>query len=458
MARQYIQYVCQNCQATSPKWSGQCGACSKWNTLTEEAPRPSLPKGLDNIEGREINFHRLTTPGTPKKNKFVSGIPEFDRVCGGGLVRSATVLIGGDPGIGKSTMLLQVVGRLDNQKISCAYVSGEEATQQIQARALRLGFNKSGVALATATNIRDIVASLLQQPEIQVVVIDSIQTMYVDNIKSSPGSITQVRASAQELIRVAKETGKSLVLVGHVTKDGEIAGPRVLEHMVDTVLYFEGERGNQFRLLRAVKNRFGATDEIGLFEMTDAGLRQVDNPSAMFIGNRNDNVSGSAIFAGIEGTRPLLLEIQALVTPSSLGTPRRTVVGWDNNRLAMLIAVLDARCNLCIATYDIYLNVAGGLKINEPAADLAVAAALISSFMDIPMPNDTLLFGEISLSGEIRSVNQTDTRIKEADKLGFSCAIIPPTSNKTKSLNNVIEVKWLRDLVKNITTHKNGIS
>jgi DNA repair protein RadA/Sms len=281
------------------------------------------------------------------------------------------------------------------------------------------------VLLAAATSIRDIVASLEEQPTPDVVVIDSIQTMYLDTLDSAPGTVSQVRASAQELIRLAKQRGFSVILVGHVTKEGLIAGPRVLEHMVDTVLYFEGERGHQFRILRAVKNRFGPTDEIGVFEMTDAGLAEVPNPSALFLAERQGDSSGAAVFAGMEGTRPVLVEIQALVAPSSLGTPRRAVVGWDGNRLAMVLAVLEARCGVQIGLNDIYLNVAGGLRIAEPAADLAVAAALVSAMRLQPVPAETVIFGEIGLSGEVRPVGQTEARLKEAGKLGFSAALAP---------------------------------
>ncbi len=391
--------------------------------MIEEAAPDSAPKGLGVGKGRRLEFVGLTGASEPAPRRM-TGIAEFDRVCGGGLVPGSAVLIGGDPGIGKSTLLLQAVGRLA-QDWRCAYVSGEEAVDQVRLRAQRLGVVSAPVDLASATNVRDIVATLDASDCPGIIVIDSIQTMYVDTLDSAPGTVAQVRASAQELIRVAKRRGVVLLLVGHVTKEGMIAGPRVLEHMVDTVLYFEGERGHQFRILRAVKNRFGPTDEIGVFEMGDAGLSEVANPSALFLAERRGDVSGAAVFAGMEGSRPVLVEVQALVAPSPLGTPRRAVVGWDSARLAMVLAVLEARCGVQIGANDVYLNVAGGLRIGEPAADLAVAAALVSSLTGEPVPADAVVFGEIGLSGEVRAVSQTDTRLKEAAKLGFSTAIIP---------------------------------
>ncbi|MBT5374317.1 MAG: DNA repair protein RadA, partial [Rhodospirillaceae bacterium] len=352
-----------------------------------------------------------------------------DRVCGGGLVPGSALLVGGDPGIGKSTLLLQVAAALAGET-RCAYISGEESCDQIRMRADRLGLKAEPVSLAAATNVSDILSSLDQPDAPGLVIIDSIQTMYLDALDSAPGTVTQVRACASELIRLAKRKGLTMILVGHVTKEGQIAGPRVLEHMVDTVLYFEGERGHQFRILRAVKNRFGPTDEIGVFEMTNTGLHGVANPSALFIADRPDGAHGSAVFAGIEGTRPILVEIQALVAPSNLGTPRRAVVGWDSGRLAMILAVLEARCGLAFGNHDIYLNIAGGLRVNEPAADLAAAAALVSSLKVQPLPAETVIFGEIGLSGEVRAVGQSDARLKEAAKLGFSEALIPVTGGK----------------------------
>src|SRR5205085_3405133 len=394
----------------APKWAGRCEACGAWNSLVEEVPRSAPPKSLGRATSRRggpaIDFVGLRgeTAGPPRR---LTGIAELDRVCGGGLVAGSTILVGGDPGIGKSTLLLQAAAAFAGRGSTAAYITGEEAIDQIRLRAERLGVADRPVGLAAASSVRDIAESLDSADAPDLVVIDSIQTMYLDTLDSAPGTVSQVRGAAQELIGLAKRRGFVVVLVGHVTKEGLIAGPRVLEHMVDTVLYFEGERGHQFRILRAVKNRFGATDEIGVFEMSDRGLAEVPNPSALFLAGRAmpdtdsaagelvGQLSGSAVFAGIEGTRPVLVEVQALIAPAPLGTPRRAVVGWDGTRLAMIIAVLDARCGLSVGPNDIYLNVAGGLRIVEPAADLAVAAALVSALTDTPVAADTVVFGEI---------------------------------------------------------------
>ncbi|HXP31778.1 MAG TPA: DNA repair protein RadA [Stellaceae bacterium] len=454
MARAQTQYVCQQCGAAHPKWAGRCDACGGWNTLVEEAARALPPKGLGPGKGRGLAFVGLAgaADATPRR---LTGIAEFDRVCGGGLVAGSALLVGGDPGIGKSTVLLQVAAALAGKAggaFDCAYISGEESLDQVRLRAARLGVAAAPVKLAAATNVRDIVATLDRADPPAIVVVDSIQTMFLDTLDSAPGTVAQVRASAQELIRLAKARGFTVMLVGHVTKEGLIAGPRVLEHMVDTVLYFEGERGHQFRILRAVKNRFGPTDEIGVFEMTDAGLAEVPNPSALFLADHRGPISGAAVFAGVEGTRPMLVEIQALVAPSTLGTPRRAVVGWDGNRLAMVLAVLEARCGVAIGANDIYLSVAGGLRIAEPAADLAVAAALISALTQEPVAADTVVFGEIGLSGEIRPVGQADARLKEAGKLGFAAALVPPRRGRGKERPGdgglaIREIGHLRDLV-----------
>jgi DNA repair protein RadA/Sms len=455
MARPQAQFVCQQCAAVYPKWTGRCDSCSAWNSLIEEVPREELPGArskhkLDRPGSRPIGFVGLTGSSVlPPRRQ--TGIAELDRVCGGGFVPGSAILVGGDPGIGKSTLLLQAAaaitppiepgsGEPKGRPATAAYITGEEAIDQVRLRAERLGVAGRPVLLAAASNVRDILASLDREDAPDLVVVDSIQTMYLDTLDSAPGTVSQVRAAAHELIRSAKRRGFILVLVGHVTKEGVIAGPRVLEHMVDTVLYFEGERGHQFRILRAVKNRFGATDEIGVFEMSDRGLVEVPNPSALFLAGRPaagpptfdvagetgsaesnlGQISGSAVFAGMEGTRPLLVEVQALVAPAVLGTPRRAVVGWDGTRLAMITAVLDARCGLSVGANDIYLNVAGGLRIAEPAADLAVAAALVSALTETPVPTGAVVFGEIALSGEVRRVGHTETRLKEAAKLGFT--------------------------------------
>ncbi len=368
---------------------------------------------------------------------------ELDRVLGGGLVAASAVLVGGDPGIGKSTLLLQAVAGFARQGMAALYISGEEAGAQVRLRARRLGLADAPVRLGTETSLRDILTTLeTERPDL--VVIDSIQTMWLDSVDSAPGSVAQLRAAAHELVSFAKRRGVSVILVGHVTKEGQIAGPRVIEHMVDTVLYFEGERGHQFRILRAVKNRFGPADEIGVFEMTGAGLAEVANPSALFLSDRGAPSPGAAVFAGIEGTRPLLTEIQALVAPSPLGTPRRTVVGLDGARLSTILAVLEARCAIPFAGMDVFLNVAGGLRVGEPAADLAVAAALLSAREDVALPADTVVFGEISLSGALRPVGQTENRLKEAEKLGFTRAIAPTRSKLGAGFG--IEVQQMPDL------------
>ncbi len=427
MARTKSSFVCQSCGAVYPRWTGKCEACDAWNSIVEEtveaAPIGGGKRSGGGGSGKALDF--VSLKGTSEERpRLTSGIAELDRVLGGGLVDGSATLIGGDPGIGKSTLLLQAAAALSAQA-RVAYISGEEAIDQIRMRASRLAVSDAGVDLASATSVRDILASLDRPDGPRIAIIDSIQTMYVDLIDSAPGTVGQVRASAQELIRVAKRRGIALLLVGHVTKEGAIAGPRVLEHMVDTVLYFEGERGHPFRILRGVKNRFGPTDEIGVFDMTERGLEEVKNPSALFLADRQDGVAGAAVFAGIEGSRPMLVEIQALVAPSAYGTPRRAVVGWDSNRLAMLLAVLEARGGLDLSGRDVYLNVAGGLRIGEPAADLAVAAAIVSSLTGVPVTGSTVLFGEVGLSGEVRAVGRPDARLKEAAKLGFHHAIAP---------------------------------
>lgn len=432
MAKSSTQYVCQSCGAVTNKWAGKCDSCNEWNTLVEEVVE-STPKGLGTGKGKKVAFESLEGK-SEEAPRILTGIAELDRVLGGGLVAGSAILIGGDPGIGKSTLLLQVVAALGKSGKPTVYISGEESVAQVRLRASRLGLIEPGVQIAAATNVRDIIASLDAAASPDVVIIDSVQTMFLDNIESAPGTVSQVRAASLELIKLAKRRGIVLFLVGHVTKDGQIAGPRVLEHMVDTVLYFEGERGHQFRILRGVKNRFGGTDEIGVFAMTDKGLEEVSNPSALFLSQRQGRVSGAAVFAGMEGSRPLLVEIQALVAASPLATPRRAVVGWDSARLAVVLAVLETRCGVVMHDKEVYLNVAGGLRISEPAADLAVAAALLSALTDTPVPDQTVLFGEIGLSGEVRQVGRADARLKESEKLGFARAIMPVLANQKSPL------------------------
>ncbi|HXV01922.1 MAG TPA: DNA repair protein RadA [Caulobacteraceae bacterium] len=425
MARDGALYVCQSCGAVHSKWAGQCGGCAAWNTLVEEtisAPPGALSPSRS-AKGGGLAFQTLTSESAPPA-RIATGVAEFDRVVGGGLVPGSAVLLAGDPGVGKSTLLLEVAARSAMAGRACAYISGEEAADQIRARAGRMGLAAAPVKLAAETALRSIVEALKREA-FDVVVIDSIQTLWSDAHEAGPGSVTQVRACAGELVRLAKKRGIAVVFVGHVTKDGQIAGPRVVEHMVDAVLAFEGERGYPFRILRGVKNRFGAVDEIGVFEMGEAGLAEVRNPSALFLGDGGERAAGAAVFAGIEGSRPVLVEFQALVAPSVYGTARRAVVGWDAGRLAMVMAVLEARCGLGFATRDVYLNVAGGLRITEPAADLAAAAALASSALETALPQDCVVFGEISLSGDVRAVSRSEMRLKEAAKLGFSRALAP---------------------------------
>jgi DNA repair protein RadA/Sms len=427
MAKAVARFACQSCGAISGKWAGRCEGCGEWNTMVEEAvdAGPGLAKAASSrADPRRIAFVDLAGSTEPPP-RVATGIAEFDRVLGGGLVAGSAVLVAGDPGIGKSTLLLQAAAALARTGKRVLYISGEEAVEQIRLRARRLGLTDARLELAAAINLRDIAASLQAAKDAALVVIDSIQTMWMDSIESAPGTVSQVRASAFELIRLAKAAQFALVLVGHVTKEGAIAGPRVLEHMVDAVLYFEGDRGHQFRILRGVKNRFGATDEIGVFEMTDRGLAEVANPSALFLAERRGNISGSAVFAGMEGSRPVLVEIQCLLAPNPGGSPRRATVGWESGRLSMLLAVLETRCGVRLNATDVYLNVAGGLRVGEPAADLAVAAALASAAADQPTDPGMVFFGEVGLSGEVRQVAGAESRLKEARKLGFESACLP---------------------------------
>ena len=424
MVKSTTRFVCQTCGALTAKWAGRCESCGEWNTIIEETAEARPGPAGKAASGRKVGFVGLAGTAEPPP-RSATGIAELDRVLGGGLVPASAVLVGGDPGIGKSTLLLQAAAALARAGRRVLYISGEESIEQIRLRARRLGVIDARLDLAAAINVRDIAASLEQETSATMVVIDSIQTMWLDTIESAPGTVSQVRACSFELIRLAKSRGFALVLVGHVTKDGSIAGPRVLEHMVDAVLHFEGDRGHQFRILRGVKNRFGATDEIGVFEMTEHGLAEVANPSALFLAERRGNIAGSAVFAGLEGTRPVLVEIQALLAPNPGGSARRSVIGWDSGRLAMLLAVLETRAGLRLNATDVYLNVAGGLRVSEPAADLAVAAAIASAAADRPTSPGMVYFGEIGLSGEVRQVAQAEARLKEAAKLGFDAACLP---------------------------------
>jgi DNA repair protein RadA/Sms len=430
MAKARSSFVCQSCGAVYQRWQGKCEACGGWNTIAEESmvsavqAAPVASGGARLKKGRVFALEGLAGEAMDAP-RIASGIAELDRVTGGGFVKGSVILLGGEPGIGKSTLLIQAAAAIANLGARAVYISGEESSGQVRLRAQRLGLEAAPVELAAETSVEDILATLSQGLAPRLVIIDSIQTMWTEAAEAAPGTVTQVRAAAQGLIRFAKASGAAIILVGHVTKDGQIAGPRVVEHMVDAVMSFEGDAGHHFRILRAVKNRFGATDEIGVFEMGAGGLVEVPNPSALFLGARDAKASGTAVFAGMEGTRPLLIEIQALVTPSSLGTPRRAVVGWEPSRLAMVLAVLEARAGVRLGQHDVYMNVAGGFRILEPAADLAVAAALVSSLADRPIPPEMALFGEVSLSGLVRPVPQAAARLKEAAKLGFSAAMLP---------------------------------
>jgi len=449
LARDGAVYICQSCGSAHAKWAGQCSGCGAWNTLVEEVqsrpPGALTPSRAGRTRGIAFETLEQHTPAPPR---ISTGVEEFDRVCGGGVVPGSAILLGGDPGVGKSTLLLQVAGSAARRGARCAYISGEEAVEQIRARAHRMGLGDAPVQLAAETALRDVLDGLKRE-SFDLVVIDSIQTMWSDAHEAAPGSVTQVRAAAGELVRLAKKRGVAVILVGHVTKEGTIAGPRVIEHMVDAVLSFEGERGYPFRVLRGAKNRFGATDEIGVFEMGEAGLVEVPNPSALFLNTSGERAAGAAVFAGLEGSRPVLVEVQALVAPSAYGTPRRAVVGWDSGRLAMVLAVLEARCGLGLGNRDVYLNVAGGLRISEPAADLAAAAALASSALDQALPQDCVVFGEISLSGDVRPVSRMEARMKEAAKLGFR-RVLGPSDLDGGGLMKVTGAARLADAVARI--------
>lgn len=449
MAKPAIRFICQACGTSHNRWNGKCEGCGEWNTLVEEV----VEKNRALVASASAPLPDLYTVDDSSlldltKSRYVTSFEEFNRVCGGGIVPGSVILVGGDPGIGKSTLLLQVICDL-SKNTSCLYLSGEESIQQLQMRAKRVGVKAEHLHIGSCTNLEEIQNLVAKNKETKLLIVDSIQTISSDALEAAAGSVSQVRACSQSLIHLAKKKGISVVLVGHVTKEGTIAGPRVLEHMVDTVLYFEGERHYDFRVLRAVKNRFGATNEIGLFSMEQQGLVEVTNPSALFLSDRPQGISGSAVFAGIEGTRPVLCEIQALVSKSYLGMPRRTTVGWDSARLSMILAVLESRAGFSFGNLDVYLNVVGGLKVNEPAADLAVASALISALINKPIDPSHVFFGEIGLGGEIRPVHQTEARLKEAEKLGFTKALCASKKNLESSLF-ITRLELLKDLSKQL--------
>ena len=422
MSKARSRFVCQNCGAVTQRWQGKCESCGDWNTIIEENQSGIGAQASRSARAGRVFALEALAGASETPPRTLSGMGELDRVTGGGFVAGSVLLLGGEPGIGKSTLLIQACAALARLGKRVVYVSGEESVAQVRLRAERLGLADATVRLAAETSVEDILTTLRAGPPPHVLVVDSIQTMWTDGVESSPGTVTQVRGSAQALIRYAKTTGAAAILVGHVTKDGQIAGPRVVEHMVDAVISFEGDAGRHFRILRGVKNRFGPTDEIGVFEMTALGLAEVANPSALLLSGRDQAAPGAAVFAGMEGARPLLVEIQALVAPTSLGTARRSVVGWDPARLAMILAVLEAHAGVRLGQHDVYLTVAGGLRIGEPAADLAAAAALVSSLTGATLPPHAVYFGEIGLSGSVRPAAQAGARMKEAAKLGFELA------------------------------------
>ncbi|MDR1982272.1 MAG: DNA repair protein RadA [Holosporaceae bacterium] len=439
MSRNEKSFYCNECGAKYYKWLGKCEDCGQWNTIVEDIST----KGKSKLGQTNLSFQSLAS--TPEKlDRKLSDIDEFDRVLGGGIVSGSVILVGGDPGIGKSTLLLQISASL-SQDYNCIYISGEESTEQICIRAIRLGASDSKVKLACETNIDTIINSF--GDDVDFLIIDSIQTLQSSSVDSIPGTVSQVRTCAYQLINFAKTTNTTVFLIGHVTKDGVIAGPKILEHMVDTVLYFEGERGNSYRILRTVKNRYGPCDELGIFEMQQKGLIGVSNPSVLFLTQRNESVPGSVVFSGIEGTRPILVEVQALVSKSYFASPRRTVVGWDINRLFTILAVLESKCKISFSDRDVYMSIAGGLKISEPACDLAVAISLLSARSGKIIENETCVFGEIGLTGEIRPVSRCSERIKEAQKLGFKKIILPSSSNFSNNCASGIKIETVETLI-----------
>jgi len=443
MARTRAVFACSECGAQSPKWVGQCPGCGAWNTLVETIVAAPVRSLAGTATTPAPSVRDLETIAPEKVTRLATGMTELDRVLGGGLVVGSVVLIGGDPGIGKSTLLVQALAHLGT-RARVLYVSGEESADQIALRAKRLGLATDGVRVLTETNVEAVVATAGQERP-QVMVIDSIQTMFTDMLQSAPGSVAQVRESAAQLVRHAKRSGTGLFLVGHVTKEGTLAGPRVLEHMVDTVLYFEGDTGSSFRIIRAMKNRFGPVNEIGVFAMTETGLREVGNPSAMFLSRHEDNIPGSVVLVTQEGTRPLLVEVQALVDQSHIGNPRRVCVGLDSNRLAMLLAVLHRHAGIATFDQDVFVNVVGGVRVLETAADLAILAAVISSLRSRALGRNLAVFGEVGLAGEVRPVQRGQERIREAAKLGFRRALLP-AANMPKKPDGSIELLPVRRL------------
>lgn len=440
-------FFCQNCGFESAKWMGQCPGCKEWNTFVEEPKAPKSASGIARRPAAAREAVSLSEIKAESEERMMTGIAELDRVLGGGIVRGSLILVGGDPGIGKSTLLLQVCRNLSRQHRKVLYISGEESLHQIKMRAQRIGTFTDDLLLLCETNL-EVIESTMDRLHPDIVVIDSIQTMYREDVSSAPGSVSQVRESTSTFMQIAKGSGTSIFIVGHVTKEGVVAGPRVLEHMVDTVLYFEGDRHAAYRILRGVKNRFGSTNEIGVFEMRDKGLAEVTNPSEFMLNGRPEGASGSVVACSIEGTRPILIEIQALVCHSNFGIPRRTAAGTDFNRVNLLMAVLEKRLGLHLSACDAYVNLAGGIKMNEPAVDLGIVMAIVSSLKDRPVNDKTIVFGEVGLSGEVRAVNMAEQRVLEARKLGFETVILPAVSMEPlKNITGIqmVGVKTVRD-------------
>ena len=441
-------FFCQSCGHASSKWLGKCPSCGGWNQFVEEEIREAS-------EGpsSELHLHEAPQPiadiVADEKERLATGLAEMDRVLGGGVVPGSAVLVGGDPGIGKSTLLLQVCQRIAERGLKVLYCSGEESARQIKLRGKRIGADSDQLLVFVEIALENILAEI-RRIEPHVVVIDSIQTVYASNLSSAPGSVGQVREASERLILHAKKTGIPVFLVGHVTKDGSLAGPKVLEHMVDTVLYFEGDSGHAYRIVRGIKNRFGPTNEIGVFEMRDDGLKEVANPSALFLSERPEKAAGSVVVPSLEGTRPILVEIQSLVIPTSFGMPRRTTIGVDHNRVSLLVAVMDKVCGLHLSGHDIFINVAGGVKVDEPAVDLGLVASMASSFLDRPVAPGTVVFGEVGLTGEVRGISQMETRLKEAARMGFTRCILPagtPAGRRPESGIEMFGIRSLRDLL-----------
>lgn len=451
MAVKYkTKYVCQNCGYSTPRWTGKCPECGNWNTFVEEiveTDRRKLSKS-SSLKSQTAELKKISDVKTTSEARFQTGMEELDRVLGGGIVNGSVILIGGDPGIGKSTLMLQIANKLEGKKI--LYVSGEESASQIKLRCERLNYNLNNFLILSETDL-EIISAVIENENPDIVVIDSIQTVYRPEIESSPGTVSQLRESTSLLIKIAKRYNIPTFIVGHITKEGTIAGPKVLEHMVDVVLQFEGERTHYYRILRGIKNRFGSTNEIGIFEMTDAGLREVPNPSEVFLSQRNYGASGCIISSAIEGTRPILIEVQSLVTPTSYGIPQRTSMGFDYKRTNILIAVLEKKMGLYLNKHDIFLNIAGGVKIDEPAIDLAAAAAVYSSYKDIPVDSETVILGEVGLAGEIRTIAGIKKRINEASKLGFKKIIVPKNNLKNINVNKykiqILGVEKIKDAI-----------